>query len=157
VTDNLLLNHNSQRATTDVEGIASLEHLARSECLELLATAHVGRVGFVVDGAPQILPVNYAIDGDSILFRTSEGSVLNQVSLAKVAFEVDCIDDDAQAGWSVVVHGYGTDIADAIDPTSERLRRLALVTWAPGERHQWFVIRPYTFSGRRLRVVPLEL
>jgi nitroimidazol reductase NimA-like FMN-containing flavoprotein (pyridoxamine 5'-phosphate oxidase superfamily) len=134
-----------------------MEHLGRTECLNLLALAQVGRVGFIADGRPEILPVNYAIDGDAILFRTSENSVLNEASLANVAFEVDRIDTSTRSGWSVVVHGYANDIGDAIDPTSERLRRLALITWAPGQRQCWFVIRPHTITGRRLRVLPLEL
>ncbi|MDQ1376167.1 MAG: uncharacterized protein QOJ52_2165 [Acidimicrobiaceae bacterium] len=144
-------------ADADAEGIATMEHLGRTECLNLLALTQVGRVAFVVDGRPEILPVNYALDGDAVLFRTSEDSVLNQVSLANVAFEVDCIDPSTRTGWSVVVHGHANDIADAIDPTSERLRRLALITWAPGQRQCWFVIRPRDISGRRLRVLPLEL
>jgi nitroimidazol reductase NimA-like FMN-containing flavoprotein (pyridoxamine 5'-phosphate oxidase superfamily) len=141
----------------DGEGTATLEHLGRTDCLNLLALAQVGRVGFVVDGRPEILPVNYALDGDAILFRTSEESVLNEASLTNVAFEVDCTDTAQQSGWSVVIHGHALDISDAIDPTSERLRRLAVITWAPGQRQRWFVIRPQTISGRRLRVLPMEL
>jgi hypothetical protein len=67
----------------DREGVASLETLGRSECLNLLATAQVGRVALVVDGHPEILPVNYALDGDAVLFRTAEGSVLTHAALAR--------------------------------------------------------------------------
>jgi uncharacterized protein len=132
--------------------IASLEELSRSECLALLATATVGRVGLLVADLPEILPVNYALDGDTVLFRTAEASVLNQASLTVVAFEVDQIDPTAQTGWSVLVQGTTRDIGDAIDPTSERLRRLTLNTWAPGHRDRWFAVRPDKITGRRLRV-----
>jgi nitroimidazol reductase NimA-like FMN-containing flavoprotein (pyridoxamine 5'-phosphate oxidase superfamily) len=141
---------------TDTTAAASLERLNRTECLNLLALAQVGRVGLVVDGQPEILPVNYALDGDTILFRTDQGSVLNQASMANVAFEVDSIDESTHSGWSVLVRGRGECIADAVDPTSERIRRLTLVTWAPGERDRWFTIRPTSITGRRLRVLPLE-
>jgi nitroimidazol reductase NimA-like FMN-containing flavoprotein (pyridoxamine 5'-phosphate oxidase superfamily) len=144
-------------AATDSEGVASMEHLGRAECLNLLALAQVGRVGLIVDGQPEILPVNYALDGDSILFRTAAGSVLNGASMTNVAFEVDHIEDFTQSGWSVLVRGIATDIGDSIDATSERLRRLSLITWAPGTRPRWFVIRPNAITGRRLRVLPLEL
>jgi uncharacterized protein len=144
-------------ATPDAEGVASFEHLSRTECLDLLALAQVGRVGLVVNGMPEILPVNYALDGDAILFRTAAGSVLNQASMANVAFEVDRIDESTQSGWSVLVRGHADDIGDAIDATSERLRRLTLITWAPGQRQCWFVIRPQAITGRRLRVLPSEL
>jgi nitroimidazol reductase NimA-like FMN-containing flavoprotein (pyridoxamine 5'-phosphate oxidase superfamily) len=142
---------------TDTEGVAELESLGRAECLELLALVRVGRLGLIVDGRPEILPVNYILDGDSVLFRTSESSVLNGASLSQVAFEVDHIDESARSGWSVMVHGRADDIGNAIDPTSERLRQLTLITWAPGGRHRWFVVRPETITGRRLRVLPLEL
>ena len=122
----------------------------------MLALAQVGRVGFVLDGQPEILPVNYALDGDTILFRTAPGSVLNKISMQNVAFEVDSIEDTTQSGWSVLVRGRAEGIADAVDATSERIRRLVLTTWAPGERERWFTIRPGTITGRRLRVLPLE-
>jgi nitroimidazol reductase NimA-like FMN-containing flavoprotein (pyridoxamine 5'-phosphate oxidase superfamily) len=137
--------------------IATLEDLGRAECLDLLATATVGRVGLLVDGRPEILPVNYALDGDSVLFRTAEGAVLNQASLTIVAFEVDELDPAMQSGWSVLMQGAARDIGDAIDATSERLRRLSLITWAPGRRDRWFQIRPDRITGRRLRVLPDSL
>ena len=56
----------------------------------------------------------------------------------------------------MLVKGQADDIGDAIDATSERMRRLSLVTWAPGRRDRWFAIRPRQITGRRLRVVPLE-
>jgi uncharacterized protein len=139
------------------EGVASLENLGRAECPNLLATAQVGRVALLVEGRPEILPVNYALDGESVLFRTAEGSVLTKASLTEVAFEVDHVDGSSRTGWSVLVKGQADDIGDAIDQTSERLRRLALITWAPGQRDRWFVVRPRQISGRRLRVMPLEL
>ena len=49
----------------------------------LLGTAghrSVGRLGLLVDGRPEVLPVNYALDGETVLFRTAEGTVLNQAA-----------------------------------------------------------------------------
>jgi uncharacterized protein len=134
--------------------IASLEELGRGECLDLLATATVGRVGLLVDARPEVLPVNYALDGDTVLFRTAEGTVLNQASLAVVAFEVDHLDEAAHSGWSVLAQGVARDIGEAIDATSDRLRRLSLITWAPGRRQRWFHIRPDKITGRRIRLTP---
>jgi nitroimidazol reductase NimA-like FMN-containing flavoprotein (pyridoxamine 5'-phosphate oxidase superfamily) len=152
-----LITANRSPRVTDSEGVAELETLGRAECLDLLARVKVGRLALVVDGRPEILPVNYILDGEAVVFRTSESSVLNQASLAHVAFEVDHIDDAARSGWSVMVHGHADDIGNAIDATSERLRQLTLITWAPGGRHRWFVVRPEAITGRRLRVLPLEL
>jgi hypothetical protein len=74
--------------------------------------------------------------------------------LRVVAFEVDHIDPDTECGWSVMMQGTALDIGDAIDATSERLRRLSLISWAPGVRQNWFKIQADTIAGRRLRVVP---
>lgn len=141
----------------DREQVAEMEPLGRGECLGLLATASVGRVGLLVDLRPEILPVNYALDGETVLFRTAEGTVLTQASMAVVAFEVDRLDEVDHSGWSVLVQGVADDIGDAIDPTSERLRRLTLVTWAPGTRQRWVRITPNKITGRRIRVLPAEL
>ncbi len=142
------------RSDPDPHLVAAMEILTQRECLGLLATVNVGRIGLVVRDRPEVLPVNFALDGDTILFRTAEGTVLNEASLRVVAFEADHLDPANHAGWSVMIQGFARDIGDAIDPTSERLRRLSLITWAPGKRQRWFQIRPDKITGRRLRVVP---
>ena len=118
--------------------------------LPLLGTAAVGRLGLLVGGKPEILPVNYVVEGPAVVFRTSADSVLNQAALQVVAFEVDHFDEATHTGWSVLVQGVAQDVSSAVDVTSERMRRLSLITWAPGARHRWFRIRVDTVGGRRL-------
>ncbi len=65
-----------------VDRRTGLEVLERHECLRLLASQPVGRVAVVVDAWPMIFPVNYALDGDSIVFRTDEGSKLPAQAVA---------------------------------------------------------------------------
>ena len=130
----------------------TLEKLGQGECLQLLATRSVARIGLVVDGRPMVLPVNYALDGRTIVFRTAEGTVLNQAVLQEVAVEVDQIDESTYTGWSVLVQGVAQDVSEAVDTKSERLRALSLVTWAPGQRHRWFGVTADSITGRRLRV-----
>ena len=129
----------------------TLEKLGPAECLELLATTSVARIGLVVDGRPVVLPVNYALEDRTIVFRTAEGTVLNQAALQEVAVEVDQIDEATHTGWSVVVQGVAQDVSEAVDTKSERLRGLSLVTWAPGQRHRWFGVTADSVTGRRLR------
>lgn len=117
---------------------------------EYLATTSVGRVGLVLDGRPFVLPVNYVVDGQSVVFRTAEGTVLNKVALQVVAFEAERIDEATATGWSVLVQGVAQDVSNAVDTTSERLRRLALVSGAPGQRHRCFRVNAGTITGRRL-------
>ena len=134
--------------------VGSMEEIGRAECLELLATTTVGRVGFILEDRPVVLPVNYALDGDTVVFRTAEGTVLNKAALQMIAFEVDEIDAVAHTGWSVLAQGVAQDVSDAIDTRSEHLRRLALVTWAPGHRDRWFRLDAGSLTGRRLVVRP---
>ena len=101
-----------------------------------------------------LFPVNYGLDGEGIIFRTNAGRKMGGIESGEVAFEVDSIDDSTQSGWSVLVRGQADCIADTVDATSERIRRLTLITWAPGERESWFTIRPTSITGRRLRVLP---
>ncbi len=53
---------------------AAVERLAPDECWDLLAQTNVGRLAVLVDGHPDIFPVNYVLDGDSIVFRTGAGT-----------------------------------------------------------------------------------
>ncbi len=94
---------------------AGLAVLLPHECLQLLDThlPKVGRLGIVSDGRPDVLPVNYAVVGGEVVFRTGLGEKLAvAVDGAPVAFEVDAIDQSWQEGWSVVVHGHAQLLHD---------------------------------------------
>jgi nitroimidazol reductase NimA-like FMN-containing flavoprotein (pyridoxamine 5'-phosphate oxidase superfamily) len=134
--------------------VATLTDIPTVECWQLLAECAVGRVGLLVAGRPEVLPVNYVLDGEHILFRTAESSVLTEAASTVVAFEVDRFADSSREGWSVLLQGRAEDISRAIDANSERMRSLELVTWAPGARHRWFRINPDKVTGRRLRTMP---
>jgi len=135
----------------DSDELIDLERLSPEENLELLQFGRIGRVGFVADGVPHVLPVNYrADDQGTIVFRTTPASTLNAVAGARVAFEVDGFDERLQTGWSVCVGGRGQEITGLDDPTAQRLQRLSVVTWAPGRRERWFAITPDVITGRRL-------
>ena len=134
-------------------GTTTFEVLPEQECRRLLAEQEVGRIAFVDgDGFPVVLPVNFVIDGDLIAVRTDLGTKMAHVPLHKVAFEVDGIDEEARAGWSVLVQGYGQDVTNAVGRRYEDLRRRSLSTWPPGEKTNWLTVDIATITGRR--VVP---
>ena len=55
--------------------------LPEAECLELLAVANVGRVGFVSPTGLQIIPMNYRLGADHQLFmKTAPSSALAQLA-----------------------------------------------------------------------------
>ena len=128
-----------------------LRELSREECLQHLAS-HAGRIGrlaFVVAGAPLNLPVNYAVHRGRVIFRTSLGTKLDHVTRgAKVAFEVDDVDPDWRSGWSVVVQGTAEEVTD-LHEVSE-LRRLQLQSWVAGRRDRYVRIEPTSVTGREL-------
>jgi nitroimidazol reductase NimA-like FMN-containing flavoprotein (pyridoxamine 5'-phosphate oxidase superfamily) len=139
----------TSHATTSEPSLASL---TRDECLKFLRRCTVGRLAVVIDGRPHILPLNYAADEDGVIvFRTADLTAATETGLANVAFEIDEIDLARQEGWSVAVHGFGREITGAIDRDSERLLRMPVHPWAPGERDRWFKITPKEITGRRLR------
>ncbi|MHB1223947.1 MAG: pyridoxamine 5'-phosphate oxidase family protein [Gemmatimonadaceae bacterium] len=79
--------------------------LTQHECVALLRRGDVGRVAFVSDGRPQIVPLNYVHEAGRIYGRTSASAKLAALAPgAWVAFEVDGIRGPYE-WWSVIVHG----------------------------------------------------
>lgn len=130
---------------------AGMSVLPYEECLHLLATTPIGRVAFAADGDIVVLPVNYALDGAMIVFRTDAGSKLTAAEQAKtVAFEVDSWDAATHDGWSVIINGKADEVVDA--PTIERFEGLGLRPWAQADRRCWVRIRPDSITGRRVGI-----
>jgi len=90
-----------------------VQELSPGACREKLESESLGRLGVNVDALPVVLPVNFAVDGNSIVIRTSEGTKLSAaMHEAVVAFEVDHYDPEAESGWSVLVQGRAHEITD---------------------------------------------
>lgn len=127
------------------------QELTRSECFELLAGEHLGRLAVVDDRGPVVFPVNFVLDRHTVVFRTSEGTKLHAASRgSRVCFEVDGTDDAAHTGWSVIVRGEVIEITDRAELA--RLRELPLQAWAPGARNRYVRILPAVLTGRRIAV-----
>jgi nitroimidazol reductase NimA-like FMN-containing flavoprotein (pyridoxamine 5'-phosphate oxidase superfamily) len=122
--------------------------LTVEECLDLLATQTLGRLAFVVDGKPRILPLNYAMHQGSVIFRTGYGDVLDTIHLQEVEFEVDHGVADTATGWSVIVHGLAEEIWRPEE--LEIARELPLRPWAPGNRDHYVRILSSAITGRRI-------
>ena len=126
----------------EVEGLEELDH---DQCVELLASMSIGRLAVAVDDdGPLVVPVNYVLDGDVVVFRSGAGSKLHALWDLPVSFQVDQVDPFHRAGWSVLVRGY------ASEATSQQVKDLALEPWAPGSKRHWIRIVPRAITGRRI-------
>jgi len=132
---------------TDHTGLAILP---LEDCLRLLGSVPVGRIGFQADGEVVVLPVNHVVHGHSVAFRTAAGSKLSAAEgQSQVVFEADDYDAGRRAGWSVLVNGYAQAVYD--DAEIEVLDRLGLDSWADqADPAFWIRIRPESVSGRLL-------
>ena len=126
---------------------AKVLDLDRAESLRLLAAKKVGRLGFLHEGAPMIMPMNFTLADERIVLRTlAHGTAARAVNTA-VAFEVDDIDDFLEAGWSVVVTGTAELLTEA---ELARLRGDAPDPWAEGPRTLFVAIPIDQVTGRQL-------
>jgi len=132
-----------------LEDVGVLAHLDRAGCLVLLASRPVGRLVFTHRALPDVLPVNYRLDGESLLIRLGRGSVAAMATRnAVVAFEVDEIDPVARTGWSVTVVGHAREIVDP-DELS-RVQSLQLTSWVGDHRDHFVSVAVEKITGRRL-------
>ena len=126
-----------------------LEVLDREECLRLLATATLGRVGLTSGALPAVLPVSFGLDGDRILIRSAPGSKLDAgIRDAVVAFAVDAFDPMSGSGWSVVVTGVAREVSDPAELA--RLSSLPVARWVPRGNGRLVAISTELVSGRRV-------
>ena len=128
----------------------TLRTLSPAECFDLLEPGGVGRVGFASADGIMILPVNFAVTGATIIFRTAPDTLLALHADAHVSFEVDRIEEALPGGWSVLVQGHAHTV------TNEReVKHLEdgtrLDPWAGGARDVYVRIAPTRISGRRIQ------
>ena len=72
--------------------------LEESRCWDLLASQEVGRLATAVQGFPEIFPVNFVVDGESIVFRTAEQEHVVSVERLAESSGSEASADDAAEG-----------------------------------------------------------
>lgn len=124
--------------------------LDKAECLRLLTTVAVSRIGFVGDDGPDILPVNHVVVDERVYFRTGPGTKLGAAAADEaVALEADDFHAPEEQGWSVVVKGVARIVTD--DDRLEALHSLNFEPWAaPDTRTFWVEVEARVVTGRRL-------
>ena len=125
----------------------ALRTLSPAECYGLLEAGGIGRVGFAAADGIVMLPVNFAVAGKAVIFRTAPDTLLAVYASGRVSFEVDHLDETLREGWSVLLHGHAHTVTD-----EREVRRLEdrthLEPWAGGARDVYVRITPTRISGR---------
>lgn len=129
--------------------IARLKDLLPHDCLGLLATVRVGRVGIAAGEAPLILPVNFIVLGESVVFRTVPGTKLEAATArAAISFEADDYASDGTWGWSVLLHGTASEMAAGPERDSMRVALLRAWAFHHGAADRIVRIDPTSVTGR---------
>lgn len=118
------------------------------ECWDMLAAHELGRLAWADDDQVTILPINYAVDERTIVFRTAEGSKAEAVvSDRLLAFQIDSV--EGEVARSVLVRGRGHLL-----PASEeaRLEQEGLRVWLGPGKPILVLLEPTDVSGRRYRL-----
>lgn len=132
-----------------------LEELDEAECLRLIASGGVGRIGYSGRYGPTVMPVNYRIYEGTIVFRTAQDSATDEdlrTGIAnaefKVAFEIDDFDTAARTGWNVLIQGS----AHHVESDAERaaVAGAGVDPWPGGDRELFLRIIPTRVTGRRV-------
>ena len=133
----------------DDRDVGELTELDSEECFRLVATLEIGRIAVAGTGLPpMVVPVNYVVDSDTVVFRTDDGSKLLALLENPASFQVDFFDPFHRTGWSVLIQG----AVEEVDV--QRLDHLSLHPWAPGRKVHWLRVLPFVVTGRRLHLPP---
>lgn len=80
--------------------------LSRAECLNLMASARVGRLVYTDRALPAVVPLRFFLDGEGVLVPMGADSALAAaIHNTVVAFHADDLDPVTLTGWSVTVIG----------------------------------------------------
>ena len=128
-----------------------LQEMRRDECLQLVGSKPVGRIGYCSARGAIILPVNHAVIAGDIVVRVDpSGETARYLHEhghgAPLSYQVDELDDRSQAGWSVLVTG----TARAADPEALFSLTDRPVPWPAGGYWEYVRIHPDRVTGRRL-------
>jgi uncharacterized protein len=128
-----------------------LEEIEEGECWRLLGTQPVGRVAVIVGHYPLVFPVNYAVDGHNIFFRTGAGTKLWAIHRSNVTFEADELDVVNHTGWSIMVRGAARELSVEHNPDLvARAEFSGAVPWVSGKRDVIVRVVADAITGRRI-------
>ncbi|NMR29698.1 pyridoxamine 5'-phosphate oxidase family protein [Crystallibacter degradans] len=136
---------------TALDASQGIENLSSSQCWEMFRSTDFGRLAVVVEGHPEIFPINYVVDHGSLVFRTAQGTKLDgALSGVNVAFETDGYNPATNVAWSVIIKGPAERLSSIEDVLASSM--LPLFPWQGGEKNNFVRVVPADITGRRFRV-----
>jgi nitroimidazol reductase NimA-like FMN-containing flavoprotein (pyridoxamine 5'-phosphate oxidase superfamily) len=125
-----------------------VEDLTLEECWELLGVEEFGRLAYRLVDEVHIVPINYLVDGRSLLFRTASGNKLLAAALhSDVAFEIDW--HDTETAWSVVARG---NLRRLEEDEQARADALPGRPWVDTPKYDVVELTPEVVTGKRFRL-----
>lgn len=128
-----------------VETVAPVTLLSQSQSWDLLRSNAFARIALSVGDRPEIFPINYAVQDETLLFRTAPGTKLATLTVNQhVALEIDGY--DADGGWSVVVKGtaHAAEFGEDFDVASTS----GLRPWVATVKQIFVRLTPQDITGR---------
>ena len=122
--------------------------LDEDACWDFLGTEEFGRLAFRMSDEQHIVPINYAVESGTLLFRTAPGDKLLAVAMGgEVAFEADRIQDEQAT--SVVVRGRARILPE---DEAHRAELVPLRPWVGSHKYEVVEIVPEHVTGRRYQL-----
>ena len=155
MTHSDLVNETSGLIASD-EPSDILELLDRATCLGLLAGIDVGRVAWAEGGSAggtiMVFPLNFVVDGDEIVMRTSSDVICAQVAAKhRLTFQADDFEPAIRCGWTVLASGP----VEVVTEPAEVERLAGLVhPWRGESNLRVLRLHVESMTGRRLQTRP---
>ncbi|MBW8482271.1 pyridoxamine 5'-phosphate oxidase family protein [Actinomadura parmotrematis] len=129
-----------------------MTELDRAECFRRISPGGIGRVAFDDGQGPTVVPVNYAVDGETIVLRTTLNGRLDfslnshlRGAEVRIAFEVDDITTAKKEGWSVLLRGGAHRMSPEEEATTPSVQ-----PWPGGDKEAHIRLTPNEVTGRCL-------
>lgn len=124
-----------------------LATLVAYDCWSLLGGAEIARVAWQSPRGVAIVPVNYVVADGAVWFRTDPSStVAREAGGRRVVVEVDQVDPEKHAGWSVIVTG----VAELVEFLDVPDMLVDMRIWPEGQHSLFVRVDPDEITGRRL-------
>ena len=138
----------AQQPRKSIPDAHPVEVLTEEECWAFLRGQELGRLAFHHGDGVEITPVNFAVAGEHVVFRTGDGSKFSDlVQDPMVAFEVDSTAEEVAE--SVVCRGVVIELSGEQALMTDQLR---LRPWVSTRKTHVMAIRVTEISGRRFHL-----